>query len=316
MKAGLTLLLVISALLFAAPAYSADRVLFIDSYHAGYAWSDGITGAIQKTFQGKDVSLKIHRMDTKRNGSEAFKKRAAVIAKDVIANYRPDIVIASDDNASKYLIMEYYKDARLPFVFCGVNYTADGYGFPFSNVTGMVEVPPVIKLVYSLKHFTRIVSVGYLASDTLTERKDGEFTKRDVREKFVERYVKDFEGWKREFAKMQNEVDVLIIGNNAGIKGWDDVAAQRFAENNTEIATGALLDWMAPVAFLSATRIAREQGAYAAATALKILDGAAVDSIPIVRNSQADIIINMKIADKLGLKVPNSFRKIASKIIE
>ena len=300
----------------ALPAQAARRVLYVDSYHQGFPWSDGITEAVKSTLNGNDVTLRIHRMDTKRNGSETYKKNAALKVREVIVEFRPDVVIASDDNASKYLIMPYYKDARLPFVFCGVNYSADAYGFPFSNVTGMVELPPAIKLIYSLKHFTRIIKVGYLASDTLTERKDGSFTKRDVREEFVESYVKTFSQWKSEFNRLQDEVDVLIVGNNGGIKGWDDDAARRFAEENTRIVTGCLLDWLAPCAFLGATRSATEQGAYAANTALKILNGTSPSSIPITGNVQANIIINMKIAKKLNKVVPNSFKKIATKIIE
>lgn len=298
------------------PAQAAKRVLYIDSYHQGYPWSDGITEAIQSVFEGQDVTLKIIRLDTKNNPGEAYKKQAALQAKASIEAFRPDVVIASDDNASKYIIVPYYKNARLPFVFCGVNYTAEPYGFPFSNVTGMVELPPAVKLIYSLKHFTRITKVGYLAADTLTERKDGLFTKRDVREDFIEQYVSTFSEWKQEFIKLQDEVDALIIGNNGGIKGWDDAEARRFAEQNTQIVTGCLLDWIAPVAFLGATRSASEQGTYAAQTALKILNGASPSSIPIRGNVQANIIINMRIAKKLNKKVPNSFKRIATKIIE
>ncbi len=303
-------------LLSATAGFCAKRVLYIDSYHEGFPWSDGITEAVKNVMSGKDITLKIHRMDTKNNPDEKYKVNAAREAKGVIESFRPDIVIASDDNASKYLIMEYYKDARLPFVFCGVNYTAEIYGFPFSNVTGMVEVAPVIKLIYSLKHFTRIVNVGYLAADTLTERKDGEFTKRDVRERFYEKYVHNFSEWKQAFLDFQDQVDVLIVGNNGGIKGWDDREAERFVMQNTRIPTGCLLDWLTPFAFLGATRIAGEQGTYAAETALKILDGASPSSIPIVQNSQADIIINKKLAKKLSLKIPKSFERIATRIIE
>lgn len=316
MKVIMTLLMVVVAALVVTSANAAKRVLYIDSYHEGFAWSDGITQAIQKTLQGHDVDLKIHRMDTKRNPDERYKIRAAQVAKSVIDTFKPDIVIASDDNASKYLIKPYFKNDSLPFLFCGVNYSADAYGFPYTNVTGMLEVAPVIKLIYSLKHFTRIVTVGYLAQDTLTERKDGAYAKRDIREQFIERYVKTFEEWKREFVNIQDEVDVLIVGNNGGIKGWDEREAQRFAENNTRIPTGCLLDWLTPFSFLGATRLAGEQGEYVAATALKILNGTPIEDIPIVRNTQADIIINMRIAEKLGLNIPKSFRKIASKIIE
>lgn len=304
------------AICLALPAQAAKRVLYVDSYHQGFPWSDGITEAIQSVMEKEDVTLKIIRMDTKRNTSDAYKKGVALEVKKMIESFRPDVVIASDDNASKYVIVPYYKDSRIPFVFCGVNYTADAYGFPFSNVTGMVELPPAVKLIYSLKHFARITKVGYLAADTLTERKDGSYTKRDVREEFVERYVKTFSQWKTEFDRLQDEVDVIIVGNNGGIKGWNDGEAQRYAEKNTRIVTGCLLDWIAPVVFLGATRSAAEQGHYAATTALKILNGADPRDIPIRGNVNADIFINMKIAKKLNKTVPNSFRKIATKIIE
>lgn len=310
-------LLVVSIVVcLALPAQAAKRILYIDSYHQGFPWSDGITEGIQSVLEGQDVTLKIIRLDTKNNPGLAYKKEVALKTKATIEAFRPDVVIASDDNASKYIIVPYYKDSRLPFVFCGVNYTAEPYGFPFSNVTGMVELPPAIKLIYSLKHFTRIAKVGYLAADTLTERKDGKFTQRDIREDFVERYVSTFSQWKREFMKLQDEVDALIIGNNGGIKGWDDDEARRFAEQNTRIVTGCLLDWIAPLAFLGATRSATEQGTYAAQTALKILNGTSPSSIPIRGNVNANIIINMRIAKKLNKEIPNSFMKIATEIIE
>jgi ABC transporter substrate binding protein len=313
---GLFLGLCLVAAGSAMPVQAAKRVLYVDSYNEGYEWSDGITAAVKSVMDEAGVTLKIYRMDTKRNTDEAFKKKAALEAKDLIAAFRPDVVIASDDNASKYLIVPYFKNTSLPFVFCGVNYTAEEYGFPCSNVTGMLEVPPALKLIYSLKYFKRIVTVGYLAADTLTERKDGEFTKRDVREDYIERYVKTFDEWKTAFNEMQNQVDVLIVGNNGGIKGWDYGQAERFALENTRIPTGCLLDWMAPVVFLGATRSATEQGHYAATTALRILNGTPPSSIPVVGNVQANIIINMKIAKKLGLKVPESFMKIASRVIK
>ena len=308
--------LIIAAAGMAFPAHAAKRVLYIDSYNEGFEWSDGITAAVKSVMDQAHVNLKIFRMDTKRNTEEAYKKHAALQAKELIASFHPDVVIASDDNASKYLIMPYFKDSSLPFVFCGINYNADDYGFPYSNVTGMLELPPAIKLIYSLKHFKRIVTVGYLAADTLTERKDGYYTNQDVREDFVERYVKTFAEWKSAFNELQNKVDVLIIGNNGGIRDWDKAEAERFTLQNTRIPTGCLLDWIAPLAFLGATRSAEEQGRYAAETALKIINGTPPSSIPVVGNVEANIIINMKIAKRLGIKVPQSFMKIAKQIIE
>ena len=130
----------IGALLFPVSGFSQDRILYVDSYHAGYAWSDGVTEGIQKVLKDADVKLEIYRMDTKRNTSEAFKRKAALDAKALIESFKPNVVIASDDNASKYLIQPYFKNARLPFVFCGVNNSGDAYEYPYKNVTGMIEV--------------------------------------------------------------------------------------------------------------------------------------------------------------------------------
>ncbi|MDY6951560.1 MAG: hypothetical protein SWE60_08615, partial [Thermodesulfobacteriota bacterium] len=126
MRRGAEVILSILSVLFVfsvcGPAMAKNKILYVDSYHQGYPWSDGITEGIQEVLQGKDVELKIIRMDTKRHTSEGFKREAASKAKALIEDFKPDVVIASDDNASKYLIMPYYRDASLPFVFCGVNW--------------------------------------------------------------------------------------------------------------------------------------------------------------------------------------------------
>ena len=49
-------------------------------------------------------------------------------------------MIASDDNAQKYLVVPYLKGTQVPVIFNGVNWDASAYGFPTSNVTGMIEV--------------------------------------------------------------------------------------------------------------------------------------------------------------------------------
>ena len=178
------------------PLSSSKKVLFIDSYHQGYAWSDGITAGIQNTLAGSGVDLRIHRMDTKRNGSEAFKKQAALTAKAVIDEYQPDVVIAADDNASKYLIVPYYRGGDLPFVFAGVNWDASVYGFPANNVTGMVEVSRPNELMDILRTFSGGAVIGSLTGDTATSRKENEYYTSQFGIRFDEEvYVKTFDQW-------------------------------------------------------------------------------------------------------------------------
>lgn len=300
----------------ATPAWAAHRILFIDSYHEGFEWSDGVAAGVRSVLNEPDITLKTFHMDTLRNTSESAKKRAALNALYTIRSFKPDVVIASDDEASAYLIVPYLKNADLPVVFCGVDFSAEHYGFPCSNVTGMVELPPAVALIYSLTHFKRIVMVGYLAADTPTAMHDCEYVNQEINEAFVGIFVKSFKDWKKEFKHLQDKVEVLILGNKEGIENWDDTQALDYVKINSKIPTGCLSDRMTPFVFLGATRIAKEQGVYAATTALKILNGTPVSTIPVVNNVQANFTINKKIADRIGISIPESYLNIANKIIE
>ena len=163
---------VILASLLIATTTHAARCVYISSYHKGYAWSDGVERGLLSTLEDK-CEISIFHMDTKRLKDEASIRKAALEAKQLIDATQPDVVIAADDNASKYLIVPYYKDADIPFVFCGVNWTVEQYGYPFSNVTGMIEVAAVEQMFDKAAAITgKIKRAFYIGADTLTERKN------------------------------------------------------------------------------------------------------------------------------------------------
>jgi ABC-type uncharacterized transport system substrate-binding protein len=306
----------IGFLLFPMSAFSQNRILYVDSYHAGYGWSDGITEGIQSILKDTNVKLKIIRMDTKRNASDSFKRKAALEAKAVIESFQPDVVIASDDNASKYLIQPYYKNAQLPFVFCGVNNSGDAYGYPYRNVTGMIEVTPAPKLIYSLKHFNRTEKIALLIGDSLTDHKDADNYDKVIDLPLDSIHVKNFEQWKKEYIRIQSAYDILLVGNNGSIKGWNEDDALRLIMAETKIPSGCDLDFMTPYTFLGYTKSAQEQGRWAAQAALKIINGTSASDIPVSQNVEGNLIVNLKIAKAAGFKVPRSFLRKAVRVIE
>ena len=150
----------------------ADKCLFVSSYHPGYAWSDGVERGIRSTLEGK-CEIKQFNMDTKRNKHPEHMRKAGLEVKQIIDRWKPDIVITADDNAAKYVIQAHFKDHEIPFVFCGINWTADEYGFPYSNVTGMVEVAPIYPLLEKVKDLMPDAKRAiYLGADTVTEKKN------------------------------------------------------------------------------------------------------------------------------------------------
>lgn len=284
----------------AAGKYDGKKVLFIDSYHEGYAWSDGTLAGARSVLDSSGVELQVVRMDTKRKKTDEDKLAAAEMVRRAIEQFGPDVVIASDDNASKYVIVPHYKDASLPFVFCGVNWDATGYGFPFKNVTGMVEVAAADELFEFLNRLTDGRRVGYLAGDVFTAHKEQENIAKTFGINFTDtRYATDLADWQAKYRELQSTVDILLVGNSAGTEGWDDSVAASFVEKNSRVPSGAIHGHMTRFALIGYTKLAEEQGEWAAKAALKIIDGASPADIPIARNTQGRLVINARIAQGL-----------------
>ncbi len=296
--------------------YDGRKVLFIDSNHEGYAWSDGITRGVQFVLEGTGVNLRVIRMDTIGNTSDDFKKEAARKARAEIEAFKPDVVIAADDNASKFLVKPYYKNASLPFVFCGINWDAAVYGYPYRNTTGMVEVTPMPQIIDQLKPYAKGMVIGMIAPDILTARKEAEYYNKIFGFYVVTYYAKDMEDWKKGFLELQNQVDMMIVASDGGL--YDDKADElrAFVEANTRIPTGSAYDFMAPLALISYGKVAEEQGTWSAQSALKILDGTPPADIPIVKNKEGKLIINAQVASALGVDIAYELIASADRVIE
>jgi len=292
--------------------YAGKKILWVNSYHTGYPWSDGIEAGLHEVLDATGVELKIVEMDTKRNSDETFGQSAGMKTKAEIEAFQPDVVIASDDNAQKYLVVPFLKDTELPVIFNGVNWDASVYGFPAKNVTGMVEVELPNQLVELLKAHAEGDRIGYLTIDTETERKVVDtYNQRFFDGQMQPYWVKTQDEFKTAFLAAQQEVDILFMGNNAGSDKWDEEEMKQFALRNTNIPTGTINDWMAPYSLLTLAKSAKEQGEWSAQTALQILDGTPVSEISVVENKKGEMIVNLDLADKLGVVFAPSLLKNA-----
>ena len=305
MRKIFALVRVIALLLLVASAASAQdyrgkKILYVNSYHPGYEGSDPITEGIQSVLGKHKVDLKIIYMDTKNNPSNEFSEAAALKAKAAIEEFKPDVVIASDDNASKYLIVPYYKEADLPFVFCGVNWDASAYGFPYKNVTGMIEVALVSEILKHLHKYAKGKRIGFIAGDTLSERKNLEYYIKRFDINFEKIYLaKTFEEWKQSYLKLQDEVDMALMTSHVGIAGWNDREARDFAENHAKIPVGTEHRWSMPFALVGVAKDFDEMGVWSAHAALKILDGVPPSKIPVTANKKGQLLFNARMADRL-----------------
>jgi ABC-type uncharacterized transport system substrate-binding protein len=279
--------------------YSGKKVLWVNSYHSGFEWTDGIEAGIQSVLKDTSVEFRVYEMDTKRNIEQAFKVEAGKQAMAVVEEFKPDVVIACDDNAQEFFVVPFLKDTGLPVVFCGVNWDASMYGYPSSNVTGMLEVDPAIVLVKHLRQYASGDRVGFLAHNDETNHKVTAFWNENFFDGQMKAYlVSDFEEYKTSFLKAQEEVDMLVL---IALPEWDEDAVQMFLKENVQIPTGAIDTFMAPYVLIAVAKVPEEQGEWAARTALQILDGISPSDIPIVTNQKGKLFLNLEIAERLDV---------------
>ncbi len=69
---------------------------------------------------------------------------------------------------------------------------------------------------------------------------------------------------------------------------------------------------MAPFVLVTLAKSGKEQGEWAAQTALSILDGTPVSEIPVTQNKKGKLIVNLVLAGKLGIVFPPSILKNAT----
>ncbi len=288
------------------------KILWVSSYHEGYEANDDIERGIRAVLKDRAVQLQVLHMDTKRNDAEDFGTQAGLRALAMVKDFAPDVVIASDDNAQKYLVVPYLLHTGIPVVFCGVNWDASVYGYPAKNVTGMVEVD-LIELFEHLQRHARGKRIGYLSGNVETERKVIDIYNRRFFKGTMKSYlVTSMDEFKTAFLKAQEEVDMLYISNYTGIKDWDRIEAELFLGRHTRIPTGSHHGFMAPYVVFVASKLMEEHGTYAATTALKILEGVSPAEIPLSENSRAELILNLKMAGAASIVPPLALLKTAT----
>jgi len=285
-----------------AQDYAGKRVFILHSYSEEYPWTQGISRMLRNVLDAQDIVTTSFYLDTKNRSAESEKFAAAQMAKLQITKFKPDVVITSDDDAVKYVLMPYFKDSTIPFVFCGVNWDASAYGLPYKNTTGMLEIDLISEVVKNLQEYTKGRRLGTLALNGLTERKWVEHYREHLGRPIDRSYFpSSFEEWKEDFLRLQHEVDMIILMNPKGLKDFDMQQAQSFVENNIKVPTASSIVWMSQMSLLGITLLPEEQGLWSAQAAMSILDGTPPSSIPMSRNRQGKLFINLKIAEKLGI---------------
>lgn len=164
----------------------------------------------------------------------------------------------------------------------------------------MIEVALVSEILKHLNKYAKGKRIGFIAGDTLSERKNLEYYIKRFDINFEKIYLaKTFEEWKQSYLKLQDEVDMALMTSHVGIAGWNDREARDFAENHAKIPVGTEHRWSMPFALVGVAKDFDEMGVWSAHAALKILDGVPPSKIPVTANKKGQLLFNARMADRL-----------------
>lgn len=288
-------------------------VLYLNSYHNGYHWSDGLLEGIRTVLnQGPyKVDLQIEYMDAKKYNYDIISNNLYALYKEKFKNEAFDIIILSDNDALNFV--NRYRDdlfKNVPVVFCGVNDLKD-WQTAAGNITGIVEV-------YDFIDTLKVAKTLHPAKDRLVFLIDNSTTGTAIRHQAEKLIAENNLGLEIEFwtqlsleetqkrvSKLPDNTFLFIAPYYQTINGLfytaEEVTEAIYKHSSVPIYSS----WEFMIGYGTVggrVLSAIEDGKTAGAMALQILNGTKADDIPIIRNPEGGIyLFDYKVMDKLGI---------------
>ena len=292
----LLILTVVSALPALADSIAKKRVLLLNSYSKGYSWTDNITNGVENVLLKRDdIILTIEYMDTKVNNTQTYYQMLSSLYETKYVNRTFDLIIASDDDALKFL--RQYREQlfpKVPVVFCGVNNFTEKKVEGFSLYTGVNEAadfPTSLSLIFKLHPETKKI---YVINDQLTTASSlkKEFLRAaNTYDKFIQFIFLD----NISMADLMSEVSTLsrdsivfylsFFKDNTGKTFTPGEAIPLISEVSSVPIYGSV-DYMLGEGIVGGMlKSSYFQGETAAKLSLKILEGQKMASLPVILKS-------------------------------
>lgn len=321
-----------------APAQTTGRVFIVASYEqnhiCGGPQEKGIIKGFNKEGWFEDFNLVVNRyyMDTKRKNTtpEKMKQQAAIVLKQ-IEEFKPQVVVAIDDNAFREVGLPLAGRSDLAVVFSGLNGQPENYekkkhfmnnrNRPGGNVTGVYEKLYAVRSIKVIRNAipnargnkNKIVAITDFTptGNALTRQFELEMQNKPADIEFKMMRVHNWAEYTVLIAQLNRDPNVLAIY---------PVALSLRVSGNTIYTAPEIFKWtiahskkpeMALNYFFSEVGLFggaavnfQAMGALAGHKAGKILNGNHAGSLPIEDAPDYAIVFNLKRARQLGIDIP------------
>jgi len=295
------------------------RILHVMSFESPWRWTDGQLAGFRQALDEPQAQWQVFQMDVKRHASEAARAERGRLARELVEQWRPDLVYLSDDEAVAQVARPLAGRA-LPIVFSGVNRTLSDHGLTGApNVTGVLErehVTETLRLLQALvPGIQRLAVVSDHASywDTVIDRVRARLAEvPGISLARVDR-VGRFADFQRAVLDLADRVDAVLYLGVFTLAGADGATVphatvQRWVTENSRLPDASFwLDRIHHGNLASVTVSELEQGRAAGLLARAILrDGRSPFSLPVAPTTKGHPAISLARARQLGLSVRSS----------
>ncbi len=309
---------VLVSFLLALPSFSlADKekktILYLNSYHNGYHWSDGLLEGIRTVLNQSNykVDLQIEYMDAKKYNYDIISTNLYSLYQEKFKNEAFDVVILSDNDALNFVV-QHRQDLfkNIPVVFCGVNDLKDS-DISAGNITGIVEL-------YDFIGTLKVAKTLHPKKDRLVFLSDSSTTGTAIRHQAEKLLEEDNLGLQVEYwtqlsleetqkkvSKLPDNTFLFIAPYYLTIDGrfYTSEEVTEAVYKHSSVPIYSAWEFMVGYGTVGGKVLSGvEHGKTAGKMALQILNGTKADDIPIIREPEGGVyLFDYKVMNKLGI---------------
>jgi ABC-type uncharacterized transport system substrate-binding protein len=307
------------------------KIFYLNSFHSeNFPLTQQNIQAFREVFDNEGIEIVIRQldMDTVRDPSEENKKAKAKEAMEIIDEWEPDLIYATDDPAQEYVGMNYINTQHL-IVFSGVNEDIKKYEYDNAeNVAGVLERVHFADAVNHLQEISpgikkiAVLGSAFLMWDLFMSQMKAQQSEFPDIEFIGWDQIPVYEDFQEQVLKYQNEADALIF------LGVDDIVDRegnlvprivfiKWLVANSKLPEATFWNFYPKEGTLLSVDISpSEQGKTAGIIAYKILiEGKRPSSFEAKPTINGQGYINLARARQLGLEMPSTIL-INSKVYE
>ncbi len=328
-KVGFAILCLFIGLFYIENAAAGKNVLILSSTSEEGAKKIGTYSkffeGVEETLKGNNITLQYFYKDLDNAPNDGVRETMAKEAIEEIKQKKPDVLIATGDNALKYFSVNI---DGIPSVFGYVYGNINDLGLPKPHITGVTRrsyAPDIWGLANKL---IGAKTVAMLSKDSLpmqgirkvlSQKADGLEKLSGVR--FLDMYLVDtFADWQAKVKEFP--ADFIYMAETSRLSKEDGTETTRaetvkWTVANSKVpvvaAVGEDVDAGALYTILTSEKA---WGAQVGALVLKIVGGTPAAEIPIETVSKGALIINSKTALQYKIDIPYDILSIAERIVE